>query len=151
MRVDPFSLRRPVRPVHERSFTDEAAPGCEITLWLRALDSPCAFLSMERTADLVARYITGEMDEEGNRQEPAAFPEIGGEPVQLSESLLKVACRLEAMQSPTGPNGEPRQAADGAYSAEEFVALSVTMPDAWAEILAWSNGLQTGERKLPNA
>ena len=149
-RVSPFALRRKPRPIVEHTFTDPDAPGEEVTLWLQPLDAPTVFLSSERAQELIETYIDGYTDQEGYAVPAIPFPDVDGEPVRVSKSLLQTVCRLEAMQAPQGPHGEPREVE--AYNAEELVAIAVCMPTAWGDILEWSSKVNGAEaQKRPNA
>lgn len=130
-KVDPFSLKRPIPLSATRTFRDSAQPGIELTLGLRALDAPERTFAMEVAEDMAERYL-------GSRNRPAAmaFPAIDGRAVLMSRTLCASAATLVAMQTNPGPE---------AYTFEDFVAISATMPEAWLAILTFSQEIDCAE------
>jgi hypothetical protein len=122
---DPFQFKRPRREVRHLTFIDSAQPGMELKLSLRRADT----VDMARAASEIQRmaelYLTGSDD-----MPAGPFPLVGGEPVPVSMELFSQACAVFVMQAPEGESKQPRM-----WAPEQLVAISVTMPDAWSQIL----------------
>lgn len=135
-KIDPFSLSRPPRKSGEKTFTDPAQPGLEWFMSLKALDNAERHAVQEYAETMIAKYLG---DPESGVPPQVRFPAIGQEVVTLSRRLLFNAATLWYMQTAKEPEG---------YSFEQIVGLSVTMPNAWWEVVAWSNELaEVGESK----
>jgi hypothetical protein len=137
-KINPFRLQRPVRPVHDVNVVDGQHDGVEFNFRLRQLDALDQHRSAERGEDLVDDYIKGR---DGNA--PRDFPAVGDgdgmEVVKPTETLCQTAAVIEAMQ--------PDDAVDR-YTAEELIAIAVTCPNAWIQLLSISTRINRGE--LPN-
>ncbi len=122
-RINPFSYKRPERPVFTREFTDPLVPGEAFTLRLRSLDAPEAAVGVERAQELTKLHVTGDKDA---GVPPVDMP-LGELTTVPSEVLFHSVCSLELMQVP--PEGEQP------YSAYELIGLSITWPNAWSSVL----------------
>ena len=149
-RVDPFTLPRVKRTCRQVSLKDSRLPdGGEVNLVLWRLDAAGQAVGMELADELIQQYITGD-DETG--EPPVPFPAIGGESVDLSELLFRTVAMVAIMQRPPASQAHdwPGQA-DAAYTPQELVALSVTLPDAWSQLNKEIVTISKRERILKNA
>lgn len=131
-----FTLSRPTQIVRTRSFTDTAQPGQTVTLSFKEMDALDGHAALDIVQEYVKRYVTGD---EVAGTPPADFPAIGGRPVVLSHALCDNVGNLVAMQSETTEAGGANL---DKLRFEDFVALSVTMPNAWIAILRFVKEIQ---------
>jgi len=122
---DPFQFRRPGRTVYHKTFTDPAQPGEVLELSLRKADTIDMALAAAEIQRMTAKYLTGDDD-----MPPGPFPLVGGEAIPVSIELFSQACAIYVMQAPPEESRQPRR-----WAPEQLVAVSVTMPDAWSQVL----------------
>jgi hypothetical protein len=139
-KVDVDTLKRP-RPVTKQfRFTDPSNPGVEIELNLRPLDPIEDEKALEYANQLSRRWLTGGFfweDRQEWRKDPIPLHAQDGVPIAVNERALTIVARLEKMQ------GEPLP--EDAYTAEEFLRIAVSMPEAWSGIQAAYWSLLSGE------
>lgn len=130
---DPFARMRPKRKVWgPKEFVEEE--GISISLCLRALDVPEQAAAIERI-DQLARLYLGDEDE---KTPGIPFPPVGGEVIQVSKPLIQMAVWLEAMQV------EHEESVT--YNAEQWIAVSVTMPNIWRQVQAAVKAVQRDDK-----
>lgn len=131
-KVNPWALRRPERRIETRTFTDPVQPGQEITLTLRALD-PCERTFAHERADYYTElYVTGR-----DGQEPNMYPAPDGTPIKLSSRMCYNICFVEQMQVAEDPQDR--------YTFDELLGISLTLPNAWDQIMIWVAGFLNPE------
>ena len=125
-RVSPLHLPRPTRQVVHR----QVGSGDNLAdLWFRALDTTEQFQALELAAGKVKLYLTGD-----DKKPPVDFPPVGGAAVEgLSEALIQAVASICLMQSDVDENGHP--VPDVPYSFEELVAMSITLPGVWNDMM----------------
>lgn len=131
MKINPFSLPRPIQSGETRTFTDPSQPGVELVISLRPLDVAETNLAVELGERMAEMYIG---DPENDVAPSHQFPYVGGKPVAMSRKLCIGVALILAMQTAEG---------DEAYTFEQMVAIAVTMPRAWRGISEWSAKLQS--------
>jgi hypothetical protein len=131
-KINPYLLKRKPRQVYTRTFKDPEAE-VEVTLSLRKLDIPGQAAALEQTEALAEVFITGNKEEE---IDPSPFL-VGDEIIEVSKGLLQSACFLAASQI--------EQEGSMTFSADEWVAASVTMPGVWKGASAFFRQIQKGE------
>lgn len=135
-KVDPFSLTRPKATYVTKKFTDALHPDVELVLSLKSLDQAEVMACFDLAAAYEGMYLgTPE------KQAEMVFPPVGGRSVAISKTLIQNACVLFTMQQAEG---------DAAYTVEQLIALSVTMPNAWADLAKTITEIQNG-RESKNA
>lgn len=132
-RISPMILPIPEREVCHRQITD----GKEVSdFWFRALDSTEQFGALALTNEKVKQYITGDKVEK-TLAEP--FPPVGGKALEkekLTPELFQAVAFIWAMQSDVDKEGNP--VLDVPYTFEELIALSLTKPVMWGEVMTLS-------------
>ena len=131
-KINPFTLTRPMSKSVEKEYTDPTQPDVVIKLKLKSLDVAEIIACSEIVDVYVARYMG-----DGETVPTTLFPLVGGQKVALSKLLLQQAVMLASMQDRT----------ENYYTVEDFVALSVTMPNAWVELSKSMTELQKGSVK----
>lgn len=133
IKVNPFSLNRPEPKYVEKDFTDSNHPDLVIHLKLKGLDVAEQIACAEATEKYVEKYMGVEPD----WKPQTLFPLVGGQQVTLSRYLLAQAVMLAFMQE--------RSATP--YTIEDFVGISVTLPEAWMGISKVMGELLSGTPK----
>lgn len=119
-----YDLPRPKREIKTFDFTDEMRPEVTESITLRYLNAVEQLMALEKATGLIEQHITN--------SEP--WPNIGDEPPLLSESLLRQACSLEAMQ----PDGPMR------INVSELVAMAHTCPSIYLQMVRAATDLNMG-------
>jgi hypothetical protein len=119
-KVNPIGLKRPVRAIETKTFTDSNQPGVEIVMRLRPLDALDASNAEALGKEVKTTYLDGVMD----------FPPIDGEAVTLNAEVIEAAAIIFYCQC---GSDELR------YAVEEIIAMSVTMPEVWYTLLKYIN------------
>ena len=129
MAYDPFSKRPASFPSHSRTF--ETGGGETVTLTFRKLDAIAKYRSHERGEQLKELYA-----------EDFRFPPVGGEAIKhIPETMLIQAAWLETMQPYRKPGEEDAER----YTAEEFIAMQLTLDDAvWNNMQEFANEVTDG-------
>jgi hypothetical protein len=125
-RISPLHLPRPARQVLHR----EVADGDQTSdFWFRALDTTQQFAALSLAKEKTKIYITGD------EKTPAyPFPAVGGEAVLgLTEDMMVSIAFVCTMQSDTTAEGAP--VPEAPYTFEEWVAMSLTRPRMWSQVL----------------
>jgi hypothetical protein len=125
-RINPLHLPRPTRQVFHRVLTD----GDQVSdFWFRALDTTQQFAAQSMAKEKVKLYITGD-----DKTPAYPFPPVGGQSVEgLTEEMLEVIAFVHAVQSDIDEAGSP--VPDAPYTFEELVALSLTQPRMWGDVV----------------
>lgn len=142
-RTNPLHLPRPTRQVVHR----QVSQGENVSdFWFRALDTTEQFQALTLTKEKVKLYIDGD-----DRKPPIDFPPVGGEAVTgLSEDLLQTVAAIWMMQSDVDDAGLP--VPDAPYTFEELVAMSLTLPAMWQEVMQLSSDVtRENSANLKNA
>ena len=122
-KVNLLVLRRPDLPSRTLTLVDEAQPGVELTIRLRAL-GVAESLSLREAIRVFA---------ETYQERPVLL--ASGDIVPITEEVAQVACTIAAMQ--VVEEEEER------YTVEEIVALFALMPTAAMELIQEVSALQT--------
>ena len=132
-KVNPFTLKVPEAKAITKEFTDESNPDVKLILKLKRLDPAEAAACLEMAEVYCNDYI-------GTPDGPTPTPlMVGTKRIVMSKALIHFAIMLNAMQV-TPPKGTP-------YSIEDFLAISVTMPEAWGQMLVTLDELYKKESK----
>lgn len=115
MRIDPFALPVKARKQKRYKFTDDAT-GTVLEITFRALGPAGQLRVFDVAETLKAKYMTRKQ----------MFPPVGGQPVDVSETLFRSAGMFYCMTVPD-ENERP-------YTPEDFVAMSVSLPDIWVQM-----------------
>ncbi len=127
-RVSPFNMPRPSRPVRMKVLTDPRWPKAKLPFYLRATDAADSHLVVEVAKRKIAQYINGK---DGKGKDKEDFPPVGGLPVTLTETFCFTVAGIAVMQVKGNPNLAP-------YTFNELVALSLTMPSLWEDLIAFA-------------
>lgn len=133
---DFFVLKRPAYPLETREFWD-ARLGICFDLTMQALDKPRQIQAEELAGDLITKYIGFPDEDTAKAIAPTdTFPAHieGGDPLVLSDLLLRRAANLFSMYQPPANEEE-------AFTVEEFIQLSATSPEIWDALLEFRNDL----------
>ena len=128
MKIDPFVLFCPDRPVKTVEVFDSLRPELVIQMRLKAMSVVEEYFSRDRLEELVETYVTGS-DQRGM----VSFPGIGGHTISVSRGLCKDAALLEVMQC-------PEQEGDR-YTAEQLIGIAATLPEAWTKLVLEAEAL----------
>ena len=137
--IDPFALTRPEPVTETRTFTDFRQPGKKLTLTFRAEADYSVVLRVHRlAARYVGDFITGRAGK-GNQRTRVPLRMVGNRAIDADEDLFyQIAC-LETLQ-----HGPKR------YDVFQWAALSVTMPTAFGEIVAWAGEMMEQSAAKPD-
>lgn len=146
-----FALPRPEYPKEgPKTFVEpryRKRADLAVHLVLQALD-PIQMGAVSTTArDMLRKYVGS--PEDGIEAEEM-FPPLEGYIVNLNEDTAMKAARLFHMQRPgeyTTDKGEKLRISK--LDFEDFVAMAVTMPKVWDEVLDWHYRLNNAARALP--
>jgi len=142
LRRDPFSLARKARPIHVEAFTDPDVDD-RIVLALRQLDV-AEYNVVTDIAEAKRKFYLGDAEEE---IVATPFPPVGGEIVTLSQGLCFLAARLVVMQQEMqvpDPDDSAQNIQADIFDFERWVAVAVTMPEAWKAINRRASEVQRG-------
>lgn len=144
-RIDPWAGERTSPVIETKEFKDIRHPGKTLDMTLMGMENDVASVVTDEVDEICARYLPpGNPEGERLREiygiEYVEFPYVGGRPVRLSRTLLQNAATIVAMQ-------QPRQDKLPVYEIPELVAMSLTWPNAWKEIVGWANDLNRQARE----
>lgn len=138
---DPFAFEVPEFEVHHKEFTDSLQPGHTLKLSLHKAGTIEKARGASELQRMVRLYVTG-----SDEMPPGPFPAIGGQVIPVSPELFAEACGVAEMQASPEKSKQPR-----IWSPEHLVAISITMPNAWEQILRFANELnRSGKRAEGN-
>jgi hypothetical protein len=118
-----FDLPRPQREVVTEEFADDERPEITETISLRYLNAVEALQAQEKASNYIGRFI-----DQGEQYAP-----IGGQGAQLTESLIRQACSIEAMQC----GGQ-------IITADELIAMAHSAPSIYLDIVAFAGKINAG-------
>lgn len=136
MANDPFSLKQPSSNVINFEVSDEVnQPGQTWAFSMKAKRAIGVHLQESMAEVLKKRYITGSPQD---RMEAIAFPQVGGEDIEISDSLFETASQIWSLQ--VGATAIPAiddigATVPGGMSAEQIIALAAVAPNAWVDLL----------------
>ena len=140
-KVDFFTLSRPDLISETKTFRDPRFKGDKskaITLTLRALDE-VQRAAVQRLQQERMLYYCGDAEQ---KIAPASdFPLLsaGGPPIELNRTLAYQAASLTVMQTTEQPER---------YSFEELIAMALTCPVVWKNVLRWRDSVnRRGEKQ----
>ena len=125
-KINPFSLSRPLPKIVEKEFTDPSIPDQSITFKLKVLDQAELIQAYELSQHFADQYLGSE----GNPPK-MLFPVVDGQPVTMSNSLIQTASVIYCMQAD--------KSEEVAYSVEDLIAMSVTLPKLWIDLSRFVN------------
>lgn len=136
IKINPFNLSRPVETAETKSFVDPLHPEAPLELTLRTLDSAETCHAMEVGETEAVRFL--------GAPEVGVIPEraplfIDGKAIQISRMLCRNVAIIEAMQVAKDENER--------YTFDQLLGITVTLPSAWREVVAWSNKIGKAEPK----
>lgn len=130
MKINFSALARPEGITETKEFEDSLQPGVKLSLQFKALDEPSMFM----VADETAKQIYARLGDPENGVKPAVAPIIvGGRIVHLSKTIIQTVVTFCLMQTSESP--------DDCYTFDQFVAMSVTMPNAFRGVSTWADDL----------
>jgi hypothetical protein len=121
-KLDIRTLPLPETVRETKTFTDPLQPGAELTLTLELTPDYSQVIRARAHADKRAK----------ERGEGAVVP-VAGRAIQPISELCRAIGLIESVECPADPKDR--------YSFEEWVGISYLMPNAFADIVAWSNTL----------
>lgn len=140
MKINPFSLTRPPMIVEEKQFEDPGQPGQLLTLKLKQLDNAEQAHALELGESIALEFLGSDQDEELKPTRSPLF--VDGTVIKGSRFLYRNVAVIWAMQVVDNE--------DDRYTTDQLLALSVTMPIAWRQVIAWSNTLGKSGEKTKN-
>lgn len=137
-RVNPYSLKRPVRTAIRRVLTDSAHPDQEFEFALRRPDAADLIRAAELSQAMIERYLTG-----GPNGGPFPYL-VDDQPQPLNERLIDSFCAIAVMQPAAEELGwEP-------YTPEEIGQFAFKAPDLWDALNAFVRDVMTSRPEAPD-
>ena len=141
-KVNFFALTRPEMPQEgPRTFREpryKENKALDVTLTLQALDNIQQTEVSVKAREMLAKYVG---DPENGIDPTDEMQPLEGYCFELNEEICMKAMRLCLMQRP--------DKASSRYTFEELIAMSVTMPVVWEQVMTWHYKLNASARALP--
>jgi hypothetical protein len=140
-KFNPKTLPEVQLPRVSRTFTDPLQPGVEVEIAFRAMDPLQAVDATNEAQKMVRTFVTGLP---ATAKEPARAPclypaPVGDRDLKLNETICFSVCNMAGMSAAAADDPQD------AYTADEFLAFLVTMPNAMDAMMAFANEVNAME------